>query len=287
MKHPRTYYLVLFLLLLFTACDDDRNEMLVDKLQGDWLSLSNSYRYLSVRDSLILYYDSLVDEYTPFRIEGDTLFIPELNERIYLSSVSEKYISTKENDDEPVYPLFIKADSFSDSNLLLKSVEVRFINQFNIYDRRIIDWTVYFDNEMNCFLKVSDTGNYGSTEPGKSYKTGEYTGELSTAVFENLQDKFRCLPLNKIKDVYTSNNYLPYPNCSGMETSVLYCDMEFELKSTGKINRVTTVIKGASAMPGSLAAFVKPVYDLISNSGFQQSKGSHIFTSYGSHNFID
>lgn len=281
MRYPKTYYFVIIIFLVCSACKEkNNNEIWRSKLQGDWIAKSNEYDFLSVKDSLVYkpFYD-YEKNYQIYRISNDSLIIPKYKQSFYLNSVSKKYIWTKDSDGDQAYPLFINSNIFHNDNISIKSLQVRFINQFN---HGLVDWLIYFDEELNCYMDVNSVLIHYSTKNPLLYSKGLYYTRLSESEFEYYESKYKNIPLTKIRSEYISDNYFPGITCFGTDPTALFFECEYTVNNINKTNHLKFIIKGTRGMPNYLNVFIFHLFKMCNDLDFKRAEKYRYFKLYSS-----
>jgi len=255
--------LILIVLSLTFSCFDNNQEKIYQKLQGDWLynDIYNSNQFISFRNKKFFAWD-YQNEFSSFYLTKDSIIVPFYNFRLKYLKVTDKYIWINDNGKE--FPLLFNTNIFCNKDIKLKSIEIRFIN---FWHRGLLDWGLYFDENLNCFLKVERTYKSKQIENPLPYEKGNYFARLTPATFEFYQNKFRNLPLELIDDLYKSEDYDPDGSCVKHDDFFVEFNSSYSFTNSDKKREVHFVSQGMNNIPGFLNVLIlhlNKIHDFVS-----------------------
>ena len=279
MKNNLIYFLILSSILIFSSCNKNKNEILINKLQGDWIYNNEEDGFISIKDSHLFQWE-YSNDFEPFFIKNDTLIAPKYKTRFTISRVTDKYIWIREQKSKEDIPLFLSTNTFYNSNLKIISIEIRFKNFIN---HGLLDWSIYFNKNMDCFMKI-DKVRHRNLDAPLPYSKGIYYHKLTPIEFAYYQNKFRNIPLNRVKKEYVSENYTQERTCYGTSTDVIFCEFEFGYKNSDKIKRLDFIVKGSECLPGYLGVFILHLNKICNTINFNETSRKYEFKFYQNEN---
>ena len=248
----KSIFQFLFLFLFVFSCSDSNKNDINQKLQGDWLynDIYNSNGFISFRNSKFFTWD-YDNEFKPFYLLEDSIIVPSYNFRLKYLRVTDKYIWVSNDGKE--FPLFVNTKINYKNNIKLLSLEVRFIN---FWDRGLFDWGLYFDENLNCFLKVERVKIYKQMKNPLSYNKGIYYAKMSASVFDFYQNKLRNLPFELIKEEYISEEYNPGGSCIKHDEFFVEFHCRYAFTNNDEKREINFISKGLNNIPGFLNVLV-------------------------------
>jgi hypothetical protein len=279
MKHTSRIVCSLFLIISLVSCEENNSEKILQSLQGDWVSTVDNTLFISLRDSTFFNGDQY-DEFEPLIFRNDSIFTSY--GYLYLSDarITDKYMWGYNERLYMEIPSFMTTRVYHNDSIKLKSLEVRFIN---IWHRGLFDWALYLDKNLDCHMKIVSTRSDNiAIDPLPFFTEGNYDSKLTQADFEFFQEKFRNVPLSKIKKEYESENYDPGGGCvnPGDKSAILF-QCEFSVGRTAETRKINFEVRGFyESLPGYLAAFLfhlNKIYDIVE---FERTERSFPFKFY-------
>jgi hypothetical protein len=259
------------------SCGEDKTDKIINKLQGDWISITYDNHFISFRDSLCFWPEHYTD-FMQYFIKNDTILVPARNIKFNFLRITDKYIWGIENGKE--IPLFINTRSYHLSNLKLISLEIRF---HYFWQKGLYDWALYIDDNLDCFMKVDSVlQKHRRIKNPLPYPKGLYYTKLSLPEFEFYQDKFRNIPINKIKQEYISDNYSNYSRWMFTDRTAVFLECKYRIEGNNDIKKVNVIVKGFEGAPGILGAFMIHLNKIHSYIKFSETTKTHDFKFYQS-----
>ena len=261
----------LIIALISFSCSDNRNNEIVENLQGDWTPNNRDEGYfLSFRGEMV---SNSEIEFTRYYIKYDTIIIPKgwnsYNSKMPFQRVSDKYIWFTGNKGRDFYP-YINTNTNYNDRIILKDIEIHFRNDyyFGLYN-----WAIYLNDSLDCFLKAFHIKKRGKGSPTVPGEKGTYYSKLTTKEFEFIQRKVRNISLSNLKDTYGTfeNNRMHY------DPPVIYLLIHYRLKNSNEIKEAKLMFIDYENSPTTVAILINYLHQLHYFYSFKPATKTHNF----------
>ena len=265
----------LIILSLFLSCSDNRNDKIIEKLQGDWIPNNRDEGYyLSFKGNMV---SDSENEFTHYYIKDNTIIIPKgwinSSSKMSFKSVTNKYIWFTDTWDAKtdLYP-YISTNTNYNERIILKDIEIKFQNDFYFGLNR---WSIYLNDSLDCFLGAFYIRNRGKGCQSVPGEKGIYYSKLTRKEFEFIERKVRNISLSSLKDTYGSfkSDIMHY------DPTIIDLQIRYNLKDKDELKVAKLRFIDFTNPPSTLAILINYLHQLHYFVEFKQTNKTYNFNN--------